>query len=64
MGTGQSLPVDVRPQDRLVPPERTAEEMIPLVEQYNEPNGQSAAAFCAVHGISYGQLNYCRRKYR
>ncbi len=49
--------------DRMVQPKRTAEEMFPLVEQYNERT-QSAAAFCAKHGISYGQLNYWRRKVR
>ncbi len=47
----------------MVQPKRTAEEMFPLAERYNERT-QSAAAFCAEHGISYGQLNYWRRKYR
>ncbi len=37
--------------------------MFPLVEQYNERT-RSAAAFCAEHGVSYGRLNYWRRKYR
>ncbi len=37
--------------------------MFPPVGQYNERT-QSAAAFCAEHGISYGQLNYWRRNYR
>ena len=41
---------------------RTAEEMYPLVEQYDERT-QSAAAFCAERGISYGQLLYWRQKY-
>ncbi len=47
----------------MVQPKRTAEEMFPLVEQYTERT-RSAAAFCAEHGISYGQLNFWRRKYR
>ncbi len=37
--------------------------MFPLVEQYEE-SSQTAAAFCAERGISYGQLFYWRRKYR
>ncbi len=48
--------------DRMVQPRCTAEEMFPLVEQYNE-RPQSAAAYCTEQGISYGPLNYWRRKY-
>ena len=44
-------------------PRRTADEMYPLVEQYEE-RAQTAAAFCAEHGISYAQLLYWRQKYR
>ncbi len=42
---------------------RTAEEMFPLVQQY-ERRTQTAPAFCAEHGISYAQLLYWRGKYR
>ncbi len=44
-------------------PRRTAKEMYPLVELYEE-SGQTAAAFCAESGISHAQLVYWRRKYR
>ena len=44
-------------------PRRTADEMYPLVEQYEE-RAQTAVAFCAEHGISYAQLLYWRQKYR
>ena len=44
-------------------PRRTAEQMFPLVEQYEE-RSQSAAAFCAERGLSYAQLLYWRQKYR
>ena len=37
--------------------------MFQLVEQYEE-SSQTAAAFCAERGISYGQLFDWRRKYR
>ncbi len=52
--------MDVKTQtpDRMVQPKRTAEEMFPLVERYNERTQSAAAlAFCAEHGISYRQLN-------
>ncbi len=49
--------------DGMRQPRRTAEEMFPLMEQYEE-SSQTAAAFCAERGISYGQLFYWRRKYR
>ena len=37
--------------------------MYPMIELY-EARTQTAAAFCAEHGISYAQLIYWRRKYR
>ena len=37
--------------------------MYPLLELY-EKHTQTAAAFCAEHGLSQAQLVYWRRKYR
>ena len=44
-------------------PRRTAAEMFPLVELY-ENRTETAAAFCAERGISYAQLLYWRQRYR
>ena len=49
--------------DRMGQPRRTAQEMFPLMELYEE-RSQTAAAFCAERGISQAQLVYWRRKYR
>ena len=44
-------------------PRRTAAEMYPLLELFDQRT-ESVAAFCASHDVSQAQLYYWRRKYQ